>query len=288
MIPPTMHKISGYPKFSETLEGCQRSFSALWDQKFSPEKRDTLYYTWYILIPQFLWNIERMPTENLGTVRPKVFAKKTWYLLLCIKIFDTPNSLKHCTDAHLNFRQFEIKKIAKKTWYPLLCITIFDTPSFLKHWRDAHEFFWHGETENLRRKNVIHFSIHEFFRYSNFFETMRPKIFAGKRDTPYYAWNYSIPEIFWKLNGMSTKFLGTVRQKFFDGNLCYPLLYLKFFDNSDYLKHYRMPTNFFGTVKPKFFAGRTSYPLLYKKLFDTPISLKSWRDGHEFFRYCDT
>ena len=250
MIPPTMHKISGYPKFSETLEGCQRNFSALWDQKFSPEKRDTLYYTWYILIPQFLWNIERLPTENLGTVRPKVFAKKTWYLLLCI--------------------------------------TIFDTPSFLKHWRDAHEIFWHGETENLRRKNVIHISLHEFFRYSNFFETMRPKIFAGKRDTPYYAWSYSIPQIFWKLNGMSTKFLGTVRQKFSDGNLCYPLLYLKFFDNPNYLKHYRMPTNFFGTVKPKFFAGRTSYPLLYMKLFDTPISLKSWRDGHEFFRYCDT
>ena len=143
MIPPTMHKISGYPKFSETLEGCQRNFSALWDQKFSPEKRDTLHYTWYILIPQFLWNIERMPTENLGTVRPKVFAKKTWYLLLCIKIFDTPN--------------------------------------FLKHWRDAHKIIRHCERKNFQLKNVIFLSMHKISRYSELSETLKgcPQIISA-------------------------------------------------------------------------------------------------------------
>ena len=26
-------------------------------------------------------------------------------------------------------------------WYPLLCIKFFDTPNFLRHWSDAHEFF---------------------------------------------------------------------------------------------------------------------------------------------------
>ena len=41
VIPPIMHKIFRYPKFSETLKGCPRNFSALWDQKLSTEKRDT-------------------------------------------------------------------------------------------------------------------------------------------------------------------------------------------------------------------------------------------------------
>ena len=40
-------------------------------------------------------------------------------------------------------------------WYSLLSIKIFDTPNFLKHWRDAHEIFGHCDTNNLRRKNVI-------------------------------------------------------------------------------------------------------------------------------------
>ena len=41
VIPPSMHKIFRYPKFSETLKVCSRNFSALWDKKFSTEKRDT-------------------------------------------------------------------------------------------------------------------------------------------------------------------------------------------------------------------------------------------------------
>ena len=41
VIPPIIHKFFRYPNFSETLKGCPRNFSALWDQKFSTEKRDT-------------------------------------------------------------------------------------------------------------------------------------------------------------------------------------------------------------------------------------------------------
>ena len=41
VIPPVMHKIFRYPKFSGTLKGCPRNILALWDQKFSTEDRDT-------------------------------------------------------------------------------------------------------------------------------------------------------------------------------------------------------------------------------------------------------
>ena len=135
VIPPIMHKIFRYPKFSETLKGWPRNFSALWDQKFSMEKRDTPYYAWNFSIPQVFWNIEGMPTKFFGTVRPKI--------------------------------------VDGKTWYPLLCIKFFNTPNFLKHWRDAHEIFRHCETKNCRRKNVIPPIMHKIFQYPKFSETLK-------------------------------------------------------------------------------------------------------------------
>ena len=61
-----------------------------------------------------------------------------------------------------------------KTWYPLVCIKFFDTPNFLKHWRDAHEIFRHCETKIFRRKNVIPpFSSIKLFKTKNFLKNSR-------------------------------------------------------------------------------------------------------------------
>ena len=51
VIPPSVHKIFWSPNFSETFRGCLRNFMALWDQKFSTEKRDTPFF-----IHNFFWN----------------------------------------------------------------------------------------------------------------------------------------------------------------------------------------------------------------------------------------
>ena len=40
-IPFIIHETFRYPKFSETLSGCAQNFSALWDKKGSTEKCDT-------------------------------------------------------------------------------------------------------------------------------------------------------------------------------------------------------------------------------------------------------
>ena len=61
VIPPIMHKIFRYLKFSETLKGCPRNFSALWDKKFSTEKRDT---------PLFI---------HKTFLKPKIFSKKVGF-----------------------------------------------------------------------------------------------------------------------------------------------------------------------------------------------------------------
>ena len=117
VIPPSMHKSFRRPQFSETLKGCPWNFSTLWDKNF--------------------------------------FEGKMWYPLLSIKIFDTPNFLKHWTDAREMFRHCETKNFRRKIVIPLLCIKLFDTPNFLKHWRGAHQIFRHCETKTFRRENVI-------------------------------------------------------------------------------------------------------------------------------------
>ena len=116
-----------------------------------------------------------------------------------------------------------------KTWYPLVCIKFFDTPNFLKHLRDAHELFWHCETKNFRRKNVIPpFSSIYFFETKNFLKNSRIflrkfwalwdiKISTGNRDMPPLIHKFfSIPEIFRKTEGFLYKAFrfGPVRQKF--------------------------------------------------------------------------
>ena len=57
VIPPIMHKSFRCPKFSETLKGCPRNFSALWDKKFR-QNRDAPRpsYAWKISMKEFFWN----------------------------------------------------------------------------------------------------------------------------------------------------------------------------------------------------------------------------------------
>ena len=64
VIPPIMHKIFQYPKFSETLKGCPRNFSALWNQKFSTEKRDTPFSSIKLFEPKNFLKNSRIPLQK--------------------------------------------------------------------------------------------------------------------------------------------------------------------------------------------------------------------------------
>ena len=125
VIPLFIHEIFRYPKFFWNIQGMPTKNSALWDEKFSTENCDTPYYAYKFSIPQIFGNIEGVPTKFFGTVRQKIFDVNLWYILLCIKFFDTPD--------------------------------------FLKHWREAHQFFRHCETKTFRRKNVIPPIMHKIF-----------------------------------------------------------------------------------------------------------------------------
>ena len=89
VIPPIMHKIFRYPKFSETLKGSPWNFSALWDKKFSTENLDTpppLVQTFSI--PEIIATVKDSPTEIFGTVRQKKSTENRDITLWSIKFFD--------------------------------------------------------------------------------------------------------------------------------------------------------------------------------------------------------
>ena len=257
VIPFTIHETFRYPKIFEILNGWPPNFSALWDKKNrqKAKKRDTPCYAWNFLIPHFFGKIGGMPTKFFGSLRPKFFAEKTWYPLLYMKIFDTPTFLKHWTDAHKNFRHKETKIFRRKNVLLLLCIKIFDTLIFLKPWRNVHKIFQLCETEIFRRNFVIPPIIHKLIRYlklsetlkgcpKKFFGTMRSKFFAGKCDTLYYTWNFSIPQVCGNIERKRTKIFGTVRQKVFNWKMWDPLLCIKFLIPQIIWNIKRMPMKF--------------------------------------------
>ena len=162
-----------------------RSFSVLWDPKFSQKKRDILNYTRNFSIPQLFWNIERKPTKNFGTVRQKIFQLKNAISLTMQNFFRYPQNIWIIEGMPTKFfGSLRPKLFAGTTWYPLLYMKVFDTPTFLKHWTDAHKKFRHKETKKFRRKNVLLFIMYKNFRYPNFSETLKgcPQNFSAPWD----------------------------------------------------------------------------------------------------------
>ena len=166
-------------------------------------------------------------------MRQKTFDRKTWYNLLWINFFDIPNFLKPWRDAQEIFLYCETVFFRQRFVIPVLCIKFFDNPEFLKHWRDAHKIFRHCETEKFWRKYVILYIMHKIFR---------------------------LPQTFWTIEGMPTKFSGTVRPKTFDRKLWYPLFYIKISDTTSFWNIARMLTKIFRLCETNVSRQKTLIP----------------------------
>ena len=148
VIPPVMHKIFRYPKFSETLKGCPRNVLALWDQNFSTENRDTpsslppFLSIIFFSIPDFFWYTDQRgsPTKFFSTETKKI-STKLWDKSLKHKIFRYPKLVTHWRFPLRNFSGTVRQTFFDgKSWYsllpsPLLSISFFDTRNFLKQKR---------------------------------------------------------------------------------------------------------------------------------------------------------
>ena len=258
VITRIMHKIFRYPKFFSTLKGFPRKLLALWDKKFSREKRDTTIMRKFSRYHIFSETLQGCSQNFSALWDLKVFDGETWYLSFhAEKFFETRNFLKNSSIPLQNFSALWDKQFSTENGETPLCIKFFDTRHFPKHWRNAHEFYRHYETRNFRRKMVTSLIC------KNNFDT----------------------RIFLNFERMSTRIFGTVRQKIFDGKTWYLLICIKFFDYPKILKQWMNVHVFFGTVRPEIFDGKTWYLLLCIKLSITTTFLTHCRDAHEDFRY---
>ena len=161
--------------------------------------------------------------KNFDNVRQKSFDRKTWYPLLYIKDSDTTILLKHCRDAHETFRLCETKGSRRKNMiHPFFIRKNFSIRENLsKLVGFVYKSFRQGETKNFRQKDVIPPTMNEFFRYTNFSETLKrcPQIFSALRD------------------------------KKFSTKLCDDPIMHKLIDNRNFLKHLRKAHENFRTVR---------------------------------------
>ena len=242
VIPPSMHKIFRYPKISETLKGCPRKFSALWDQKFSTEKRDTPFSSIKLSETKNFLKNSRIPSRKFSALWDiKILTENGNMPPLINNFFSIPENFRK-TEGFL-YKAFRFgpvrQKVPTNPWYPLLCMKMFDKRIFLKH------------------QSVLHWNI----------SVQWDKNFDGK--SWYYAphtliQTFSIPEINETLKDPPpppTEIFGTVRQKIFDRkswNSPPPLIhklfrYRKFSETAQK----GSPTKFFGTVRQKNFDRKS-------------------------------
>ena len=130
-----MHKIFRYPNFSETLKGCPRKFSALWDQNFSTEKRDRPLF-----IHKTFWN------QN--------FSRKVGFLYQSFRHCETLKfRLKNVMSPLSSINFFRYKKISGKqkgSFTKLFVSVLWDKKILTKPWCPSPSYAWN-------------FSIIEFF-----------------------------------------------------------------------------------------------------------------------------
>ena len=206
-----------------------------------------------------------MPTKLFGTVRPKIFDGKTWYPLICIKFFYTPN--------------------------------------FLKHWRDAHEIFRHCETKSFRCKNVIPPNMHKIFLYPKFSETLKgcPRNFSvlwdkknpQNRDAPLLCMKIFDKRYFLKHQSVLQWNISVQWDKNFDGkSWCPPppLIHKIFFSTRNFLKHRMVPwRSFFCPVRWKKFRQNREASPSFAWNFPIPEFCRNTGGfSYELYRHCET
>ena len=119
VIAPIMHNFFRYPNFFETMKGRSRNSSAMWDQKFLTEKRDTpLFIQKFFSEPGFFQK-HRIPSRKSSVLWDNKFSIAICDIpLLCIEFLDTRNFLKHRRVPRQRFSALWDKNFpSKKSWH---------------------------------------------------------------------------------------------------------------------------------------------------------------------------
>ena len=269
-------------------------------------------------MPEISETLKGSFTKFFGTVRQKIFDGNLWYPQLSIKIFDTPNFLRHWRDAHKIFRHCETKNFRRKNVIPPSMHKIFRYPKFSETLKGCPRIFLvktmnflkhfgrNYETKNFRRKNVIPpFSSIKLFKIKNFLRNSRISLrkFSALWDIkistencdmrPFIHKFFSIPK---KQKSSFTKlFVSVLWDKKFRQNRHAPpppLICMKIFDKRIFLNHQSVLQWNFSVQWDKIFRRKILIlpPLSYPNFFATGNFLKHSTEGftYQIFRHCET
>ena len=174
-------------------------------------------------------------------------------LLVCMKRFDTRVFLKPRRVPLWNFSVLWDKKYPSENSdtpsslpVPPLIHKVFRSQKFSEAQKGSSmKFFvsvqWDKKSSTEKRDNPPPPLMDEIFWYPKFSETQKSSttmffvlVRWDKKNRrknviyPSYAWNFSIPEFFWNIEGFPTKFFGIVRQKKFNEKMWYLLFCIKY------------------------------------------------------------
>ena len=209
--------------------------------KFFGTVRQKIFYrkSWYSPLrhkvfryPKFSETQTGSSTKFFGTVRPKIFDGKTWYPpFSSIKLFETKNFLKN---SRIPLRNFSVRqKISTKPWCPPPSYSWkFSTKKIFWNTKVlSNEIFWYCETKTFRRKIVI-----------------PPPLLSIKI--------FSLPEIFWNTEWFPDEVFSVLWDKKISTKpWSFPPPLLENFRYENSFETQKCSTNFIGTVRQKFFNG---------------------------------
>ena len=155
--------------------------------KFLAEKLDTPYFAKIFPVPQFFWKVAGIVTNFFGTVRPN-FRRKTVIhppppppFFIRKNFLKPQNFSKTVGMMYKNFRHCETKLSTENCDNPpFQSLKLFETRKFLKNSRTP-----------LKKFSAL---------WDREFST-------EQRETPYYAWNFSITKISETFKWCPRKFL---------------------------------------------------------------------------------
>ena len=215
-----MQKILRYPKFSETLKGCSRNFSALRDQNVSPKN----------VMPHIMHKIFRYPKfyETLKGCKRKIFRQceaKKYRLKVVICPLLSTNFFKNQIFSGKRKGSFtklfvsvlwDTKQFDETVMHPYSYARKFSSKNFFWNTKVfSNETFWYSQTKTFSPENrdITPFLSLEDFSFQKFSKTknVSPAKFSRSCEKnnfdkivklpPSFAWKSSIPESFRNTEG---------------------------------------------------------------------------------------
>ena len=169
-----MQKLFRYPKTFSTLKGFPRKLLALWDKKFSREKRDTTIMRNFSRYHIFSETVQRL-TRSFSSLWDQIFSTEKCFTpnFSSVKTLRNQNFSRKQKDSFTKIFGTVRRTIFGGNVWPHLCIKFFADPKLSETLKGCLQSLRHCQTWLFRQKNVYTPNMQKNFRYHNFSERVQ-------------------------------------------------------------------------------------------------------------------